>query len=393
MNEDLPFDIMGTGQNEPDKASFGDAITTDFDAYSTLQGNLPFVNLVNYAIVNKLSDIHLVVGKDPVFRLGRITKRVPGISSLSDLLSNPDAFKEQIIDFIKTKVTKTLDLKALFTDNEANDYSSCYTFPLRNHTIRCSIFRTRGRDAVSIRIQPLYPRLLDDSALSFSPHLRDELTSKKPGLYLVTGGPSCGKSSTLASVIQEFVSSSDYHIRVLEDPIEYDYKPGSGLLTQQWVNTEGDIPTYEAAVDDCLRQDVNVIAFGELRDAASIKSALFASTLNMVVIATIHAPNFIGAIQRILESFPMSDREGVLRSLQSSLRVVVSQTFVKNTKSGGGFNKPKKDFVIGESIKLDYESVVISDDIKTLLTGDNFLKIPDVHSKLCDGSNGNKKFL
>jgi twitching motility protein PilT len=212
-------------------------------------------------------------------------------------------------------------------------------------------------------------------------------------LYLITGGPSCGKSSTLASVVQEWVSSSDYHIRVLEDPIEYDYKPGSGLLTQQWVHKDGDIPTYKDAIDDCLRQDVNIVAFGELRDVESIKQALFASTLNMVVIATIHAPDFVGAIQRILEAFPPSDREGVLRTLQTSLKVVISQRFIVNSNSlnSGGLNK--KSRAIGDAIKLDYESVVVDDDIAELLTATNYINIPELHLKKCkDFASGNNQF-
>ena len=386
------------------------ALEKDTNMLATLHERSIVTKLIGFSMEKGISDIQLVEGADsPIFRLGRKSQSIKGMSEFSELkniLMVKSKFEQELLQplyqFIANKLILFDENTPCFGESdyqtEEQEYilrdaqeeatfeiiskwpkqkSARYTFSFSNYTIRCSFYLTKGKRAVSIRVQPQNPRALRSKELNFDPMLIEKLTDRAPGLYVIAGGPSCGKSSTLASIVQEFVETSDYHIRLLEDPIEYSYKAGSGFLTQQWVNKVGDVETYQEAIEDALTQDVNVLAFGELRDALSIRQALAASSLNMVVLATIHAPDTSGAIRRILEAYDPVDREGALKSLHNNLRAVVSQQFkVSNVKTTGEELTLGKVSDIKKEVRLAYESATFNSQspLKSCLSSTEELK-------------------
>jgi Tfp pilus assembly pilus retraction ATPase PilT len=319
----LPDDPQGAAGFErdqgflPDSSSFLGLLDESELSSTLIPGGEPhqmLLMLLENSVGLGISDIHFVEGEElPVFRVARSCVR-PGTLKpfIPDLRTAFDAFV-------------VAGLSALLPGMAAADYFGLHkrvTFSVGDRMLRAAFYKTAGGRGVALRVIPRFPRRLD--TLGFSPELGSILCNTEPGLILISGGTSCGKSSTLASLIDHYGSNSDFHIRILEDAPEYAFhSDGSALITRQTVGE--DVPDYKTGVEACLVHDVNVLVFGELRDADSIRNAIFASTLNMMVLATIHAPDVSGTISRVLDAYNAQDRPEVLRQLNSSLKVVVAQ--------------------------------------------------------------------
>lgn len=303
-----------------------------------------FKRLVQIIVDDGYSDVHLVeFCPHPFFRVARQCYRVGGFSN--DFLTR---FDENVLRGLEDAIEqqpileKTNQHSGEFgVDNGKRtefSFPSKGAFSLGAQRIRFDLYKVSGgrRRVLHLRFVPSEARQLED--LKFPDRLRECLQLCDPGLVLVSGGPSSGKSSTVASIVNWIRTHSNLHIRTFEDPIEYEYPlDGGTLVTQVSVGKDGEFPDYQSAVEAMLTQDVNVVVFGEIRDAQSIKQALLVASLNTLVIGTIHAPDVAGTVLRIREAFDAVDRNEVLRSLSNYLRVIVAQQLVldKDEKSEG----------------------------------------------------------
>lgn len=166
------------------------------------------------------------------------------------------------------------------------------------------------------------------------PALARSFKDKSAGLILVTGPTGSGKSTTLASMIEEMNENRDEHIVTVEDPIEYVFEPKKCRVTQREVGLGKDSNSFAKALRAALRQDPDIILVGEIRDSETANMALEASQTGHLVLGTLHTKDSISTINRFVQMFPSGDRGRVRDVLADSLIGVVSQILVP--KIGGG---------------------------------------------------------
>src|SRR5207253_230283 len=158
--------------------------------------------------------------------------------------------------------------------------------------------------------------------LNLHPDLR-KLVARDNGLILVSGPTGCGKSSTLAALIQEINLSEARHIVTIESPIEYSFRPRRAYIRQREVGR--DTPSFEQALLDALREDPDVLMVGEMRDPETMRLTLNASETGHLVLATVHSSTCAEALQRVVSAFPAEIQSSVSSQLADCLVAVISQ--------------------------------------------------------------------
>jgi twitching motility protein PilT len=195
---------------------------------------------------------------------------------------------------------------------------------------RASVVRHRlGIDMV-FRIIKTQVRTMDELGLPQSLKL---LTQYHNGLVLVTGSVGSGKSTTLASLVQEVNTTRHDHIITLEDPIEYIFHSEGCHVTQREVHTHTN--SFGAALRGALREDPDVIMVGEMRDLETIQLAITASETGHLVLGTLHTANAARTLDRVLDAFPVDQREQIRVMVSESLRGIISQQLVPKEDGNG----------------------------------------------------------
>jgi twitching motility protein PilT len=164
------------------------------------------------------------------------------------------------------------------------------------------------------------------------PIIFKKILNLSSGLILVTGATGSGKSTTLASMINEMNRHSSLHVITLEDPIEFKHVSQQCLITQREVNR--DTRSFKSALRSALRQDPDVILLGEMRDLETIRLALTAAETGHLVMATLHTRSAPRTINRIVDVFPANEKQMIRNLLSDSLQAVICQTLLP-AKTGG----------------------------------------------------------
>ncbi len=187
----------------------------------------------------------------------------------------------------------------------------------------------RGLDAV-FRAIPAHPPTLEELGL---PASLARFADFHQGLVLITGPAGCGKSATLAAMINIVNGARRDHIITIEDPIEVLHPSRQCLVNQRQVGRH--TGSFARALRAALREDPDVIAIGELRDLETISLALTAAETGHLVLATLHTNNAIRTINRILGVFPPSQQDQIRTMVSESLRAVISQRLIPRLDGGG----------------------------------------------------------
>jgi twitching motility protein PilT len=159
------------------------------------------------------------------------------------------------------------------------------------------------------------------------------LTNYAQGLILVTGPAGCGKTSTLAALVDIINSERNDHILTIEDPIEYLHKSKRCVVNQRQVGRH--TTSFARALRGALREDPDIICIGELRDLETISLALSAAETGHLVLATLHTGSSIGTINRIVGAYPPSQQSQVRAMMSESLRAIISQRLVPRADGAG----------------------------------------------------------
>src|SRR5437867_1965077 len=194
---------------------------------------------------------------------------------------------------------------------------------------RINIFSQRGN--YSIVLRKLNAQIPTVSDLNL-PELILQAAKEKTGLVLVTGATGSGKSTTLASLLEEINVNKSIHIITLEDPVEFIYTQKRATINQRELGTDFD--TFSTGLRAALRQAPKVILVGEMRDRATVEIALTAAETGHLVFSTLHTIDSGQTINRILGMFETEEQEQVRYRLADTLRWVVSQRLVP--RIGGG---------------------------------------------------------
>ena len=186
-------------------------------------------------------------------------------------------------------------------------------------------FRVAGymqRGAIAIALRLLADGIPSFGSLGLPPSL-GKLPNLREGLVLVTGVTGSGKSTTLATIIDEINNRYNHHIFTVEDPIEYVHDNNKSMVNQRELYT--DVPSFSEALRDSLRADPDVILVGEMRDPETIRMAIMAAETGHLVFSTLHSRDCISTVNRIIGTFPANEQTQVRQQLSSSIKAVVSQ--------------------------------------------------------------------
>lgn len=194
--------------------------------------------------------------------------------------------------------------------------------------LRVNLFRQQG--ALSAAIRLLGSTIPNLSELGL-PEAVNQFSSWNKGIILVTGETGSGKSTTLAAILNEINQNRPIHMITLEDPIEYVYEPAQAIINQREVGV--DVESYDKGLYAALREDPDVILIGEMRDPATIETALMAAETGHLVFSTIHTNSAIDSIDRIVGVFPEDKQPQIRMQLSMTLRAVLSQQLVP--RAGG----------------------------------------------------------
>ena len=257
--------------------------------------------------------MHLVGGELP-------TVRVEG--ELKELDDKPLSNKD-LMAGISELLTK--EQQARYTEEKELDFG----YAIDDTRFRVNLHQQMENIGLSARVIPSAIPTPED--LRFEPALI-EMTKLLDGLVLVTGPTGCGKTTTIASMIEEINKTRKAHIITIEDPIEFAYKDKKSLIEQREIGV--DTKTFAIALKYILRQDPNVILVGEMRDPETIATVLTAAETGHLVFSTLHTPTAAEAVERIVDVFEGSKQKQILIQLSSVLRGVVSQQLIPS-KDGG----------------------------------------------------------
>ena len=264
----------------------------------------------------KASDLHIVAGVAPVYRIdGKLQ------SAKND-------------DILTGKETRNL-VYSLMTAEQREEFEKTRELDFSYGVDGVGRFRVNAhyqRSSVAASIR-MIPNKVPSLAQLNLPSILTQLALKNDGLLLVTGPTGCGKSTTLASLVDIINRKKSVHIIIIEDPIEYLHSHQKSVVEQREVG--GDTLSFAASLKYALRQDPDVILIAEMRDLETISTAITAAETGHLVMATLHTPDAAGAIDRITDVFPSYQQSQVRMQLASSLIGVVTQALLPREDKHG----------------------------------------------------------
>ena len=224
---------------------------------------------------------------------------------------------------------------------------------------RVNVFRQRGTLAAVIRNLPYVIPGPEEIGL---PEEITDLTAKRRGLILVTGPAGCGKSTTLASLIQNINKKHARHIITLENPIEYLHRHDKSIVNQREIGT--DAADYPQALWAAVRQDPDVIMVGEMNDMDTISMVLNAAENGHLVLASLHTTGAENTIERIIDVFPPAKQQQIRIQLASVLECIISQQLIKRAD--------------GEGRVAAMEILTVNQVVRGLIRDDKTYQLPSV---------------
>ncbi len=262
------------------------------------------------------SDIHLRSRNHPILRVDGMLRSVREVPPLT-----PD-FMEAL-----AQVMMSDRHKEAFVHDRQVDLSIGFKDIGR---VRANIYYQRGSVAMVLRV--INTSVPTPKELKL-PEVVTKLIEHERGLVLITGATGAGKSTTLASLINEVNQAKGKHIITIEDPIEFLFSEKKSIITQREIGV--DTMNFADAMKAAMREDPDVILLGEMRDPETIEAALAASETGHLVLSTVHSPTAADTITRIVTAFPAESQSSVRAKVAQNLLGVVSQRLLPR-KSGKG---------------------------------------------------------
>jgi twitching motility protein PilT len=273
-------------------------------------------DLLQLVVSENASDLHIRVGTPPVIRLHGILHRVEG-----PVLNSEDT------EELMRSITSEEHIQHT-RERGGADFGFAFGDLAR---FRVSVFKAKGDFGVVLRLIPTKLLKLEEIGCPLS--VKD-LLYKPRGLVLVTGPTGCGKTTTLASMLNIINEErDDAHIVTVEDPIEYYHKHKKSIVTQREVNV--DVPNFSEALRRALRQDPDVILVGEMRDLETMDAAITAAETGHLVFGTLHTTGASKTIDRMVNAFPNNQQEQIRIQLSTVLVAVISQLLLPRCDKPG----------------------------------------------------------
>ena len=272
--------------------------------------------LLDTVVKRKASDLHLAVGKPPTLRLGGHMRELQ-----TKVLTGEDT-----ASLMKAITPERIQQE--FEETGSGDFGFAFGDEAR---FRVAIFKQKG-------VTSLVLRRIPNNILTFEqiglPEMARGICRRPRGIFLVTGPTGSGKTTTLATMINYINETFDRHIITMEDPIEYYHPHKKSVVVQREIGV--DVPSFSEALRRALRQDPDVMLVGEMRDLATIGSAITAAETGHLVFGTLHTSGAASTINRIIDAFPTDQQEQVRVQLANNLIAVLSQALMPRSDIDGG---------------------------------------------------------
>lgn len=271
--------------------------------------------LLQQTIDSGASDLHLLAGVSPTLRIDGV------LAPLSNFgVMTPDAVSELVSQSVSSE-----QLSKISIDKEI-DFSLPFSDKAR---FRGNIYTQKGSLAASFRRIPLEIPAIDSLGL---PKIVHSFTGLRQGLVLVTGPTGHGKSTTLASILNEINANRLCHIVTIEDPIEFVFRSQKSIVSQREMNS--DTHSWGVALRSVLREDPDVVLVGEMRDHETIAAALTVAETGHLVFATLHTNSAAQTVDRIVDVFSEEQQKQVRLQLSNVIEAVFSQRLVAAVPKG-----------------------------------------------------------
>lgn len=272
-------------------------------------------DLLQQTIDSGASDLHLLTGVPPTLRIdGQLSP-----------LSNFGVLTPEAVSKLVGETLTSEQLSKVSVDKEI-DFSLPFSDKAR---FRGNIYTQKGSLAASFRRIPLEIPTIDSLGL---PKILHSFTGLRQGLILVTGPTGHGKSTTLASILDEINANRLSHIITIEDPIEFVFRSQKSIVSQREMNS--DTHSWQIALRSALREDPDVVLVGEMRDYETIAAALTVAETGHLVFATLHTNSAAQTVDRIVDVFPEEQQKQVRLQLSNVIEAVFSQRLVAGISKG-----------------------------------------------------------
>jgi twitching motility protein PilT len=271
--------------------------------------------LLEIMVANNASDLHLAVGLPPMMRIDgelKPTRYEPLTPPISQRLIYDVLTDDQIQRF------------------ETNLELDCSYQMRQIARFRVNVYRDRGNVASALRLIPQKVPTIRELGL---PPVVEELARRPRGLLLVTGPTGSGKSTTLASIINQINHERSEHIVTIEDPIEYLHTHHKCIINQRELGQ--DTLSFSNALRSALREDPDVILVGEMRDLETIQLAITCAETGHLVMATLHTNNAAESVDRMIDVFPTDQQEQIRVQLSNNLVAILSQQLLPRAGQPG----------------------------------------------------------
>lgn len=273
-------------------------------------------SIVGSACQFKASDIHIRAEHQIMMRLDGRIRQVKGSPVMSDEMIERLIFplmSKHHLDLFEKDNQVDLSL----SDNDGN-------------RVRVNMFRQLGRLAVVMRVIENHIPSMEE--LSLPPQVQS-IAKMRQGLVIFSGATGSGKSTSMASLLNQVNQERYQHILTIEDPVEYIFTEQRCVISQRQIGI--DVPDFDRAMKAALREDPDIILMGEMRDPESIEIALTAAETGHLVFSTLHAPNSADAITRMVSSFEGDEQATIRTKLSQNLRAIVTQRLLPRKEGKG----------------------------------------------------------
>ena len=261
------------------------------------------------------SDLHIKVGGPPIFRIAGTLRHLE-LPPLNDA-----QVRRLLYDILSDEQIATFEQVGDVDFAHAVDNST---------RLRINAYHQRGHISIAARlVNNLVPSFQD---LHLPRDTMERIATLQQGLVIVAGVTGCGKSTTLASMVEYINATRRCHIVTVEDPIEFIYTDKRAIINQREVGI--DVPSFHDALRYVVRQDPDVILLGEMRDTETVQAGLSASETGHLVFGTLHSATVSQTFSRLLEFFDSSRQQQVRVSLQFNLKAIICQKLLPSIKPG-----------------------------------------------------------
>lgn len=273
-----------------------------------------FLMIVSDAIDAGATDIHLVDGLPPLFRINKSLVRDEKIETMN---------KYDLEGLMESIVGDSLELVEQFEEGKRLD------LPYKvNDDVRLRINASMAKGIPTFAIRIIRNSNIDIDKLRLR-EVIERLKKYNSGLILITGSVNSGKTTTLNAFVQELNHTANKKIVMLEEPIEYVHKSDKSVIVQKEVNAAADIPTYYEGVINLLREDSDIAIVGEIRDRKTMDAVIDLAEAGGLVIGTMHTRSGGETIERILSMYSPNEQKAIKYTISNILKCIMSQKLIK----------------------------------------------------------------